>query len=244
MVKVLISNGLSIVVFDASFANRGAFEIFTQIINIGLHVVRGVLEMNDPGDIVELSCPGIEGRIRDNVLEMGRELQIPFFEFCSQEGDDAVSPDIFERLMIEIGFANPCSVEKGKPTHCGGEVNMDIPFEVSAEGMDGKKDTRKKPFLMCPIFDDGCCDKGDKVHKVTIQPEEVPEVFRQSKGNVLPGSSGKSVKTIFNPDVGSLLATGRTKSGFTAMGDFHTLGTRWADKLMVAKERRSAYEEF
>ena len=39
-------------------------------------------------------------------------------------------------------------------------------------------------------------------------------------------------------------AAGRAKSGFTAMRDFHALGTRWADKQMVAEERCSANEQF
>jgi len=41
---------------------------------------------------------------------------------------------------------------------------------------------------------------------MSIQPEEIPEFFRHGKGNMLPGSSGQGVKTIFDPDVSSLLA--------------------------------------
>jgi len=89
---------------------------------------------------------------------------------------------------------------------------MDIFFKVSAEGVNGKKDTREKPFLVCPVFDDGCGDKGDTVHKMPVQPKEIPEFFRHGKSNVLPGSLGKGVKTIFDPDVSSFLAAGWTKS--------------------------------
>lgn len=39
MVKVLIGNRFSIVVFDTGFTNRGAFEIFAKIVNIGFHVL-------------------------------------------------------------------------------------------------------------------------------------------------------------------------------------------------------------
>jgi hypothetical protein len=39
MVEVLIGDGFAIVVFDAGFTDRGAFEIFTKIVNIGLHIV-------------------------------------------------------------------------------------------------------------------------------------------------------------------------------------------------------------
>ena len=85
-------------------------------------------------------------------------------------------------------------------------------FKVSAEGMDSKKDTREKAFSFCPIFDDGCGDNGDTVDKMSIQPEVIPEFFWHGKGNMLPRSSGKGVKTIFDPDVSSLFAAGRTKS--------------------------------
>ena len=81
---------------------------------------------------------------------------------------------------------------------------MDILFEVSAKGMDGKKDTGKKSFSFRPLFNDVCCNEGNKVHKVAVKPEEVPEFGRHSKGNVLPGSFGKSVKAVFDPDVSSL----------------------------------------
>lgn len=108
--------------------------------------------------------------------------------------------------MIEVGFSNPLRMAGGKTACCGGEVYVDISFEVSAEGMDGKKDTREKPFLVCPIFDDRCGNKWNTVHKIPIQPEEIPEFFRHGKGNMLPGSFWQCVKTIFDPDVSSLLA--------------------------------------
>ncbi len=88
---------------------------------------------------------------------------------------------------------------------------MYVFFKISAEGMDGKIDTGEKPFPFCPIFDNGCGDKGNTVDKIPIQPKEVPEFIRHGKSNVLPGSCGKSVKTIFDPDVSSFLAAGWAK---------------------------------
>lgn len=81
---------------------------------------------------------------------------------------------------------------------------MDISFEVSAKGMYGKKDTGKKTFSFCPLFNDVCSNKRNKVHQVSVKPEEVPEFRRHSKGNVLPCSFGKDVKAIFDPYVSSL----------------------------------------
>lgn len=136
--------------------------------------------------------------------------------------------------MIKVRAPNP-SIPSGRKTSCaGGEVNMDISFKVSAECMYGKKDAGKKPFLVCPIFNDVCGNKRDTVHKVSIQPEEGPEVFWHSKGNMLPGSFGKGVKTVFDPYVSGLFATGRTESGFAAMRDFDAFGACRANKMMVS----------
>lgn len=146
--------------------------------------------------------------------------------------------------MIEVSLPDPLRMAGGKTACCGGEMDMDISFKVSAKGMDGKKDTRKKPLFERPIFNDGCRDEGNKVHEVAVKPEKDPEFLWHGKGNVLPGGFGKSIQAVFNPDIGCLLATGRAKSGFTAMRDFHTLGACWADKQMVTEKRRSANEEF
>lgn len=146
--------------------------------------------------------------------------------------------------MVEVGLPDPLRMAEGKSTCCGGEMDMDISFEVSAKGVDGKKDTGEKTLFERPIFNDGCSDEGDKVHEVAVKPEKDPEFCWHGKGDVLPGSFGKGIQAVFNPDVGCLLATGRTESGFAAMRNFHTLGACWADKQMVTKKRRSAYEEF
>jgi hypothetical protein len=133
---------------------------------------------------------------------------------------------------------------EGKSTCCGGEMDMDISFEVSAKGVDGKKDAREKTLFKRPIFNDGCSDEGNKVHEVAIKPEKDPEFCWHGKGNVLPGGFGEGIQAVFNPDVSGFFATGRTKSGFAAMRDLHTLGACWADKLVVTEKRCSAYEEF
>lgn len=46
--------------------------------------------------------------------------------------------------MIEVSFADPSGVARGKTPCSGREMDMDIPFEVSAKGMDSKKDTGKE----------------------------------------------------------------------------------------------------
>ena len=146
--------------------------------------------------------------------------------------------------MIEVSFLNPRGMAEGKTAGCGGEMDMDIPLEVSAKGVDGKKDTGEKTLVERPIFHDGSSDEGDKVHEVAVRPEKDPEFCWHGKGDVLPGGFGEGIQAVFNPDVGGFFSTGRTESGFAAMRDLHTPGACWADKQMVTEKRSSAYEKF
>ena len=146
--------------------------------------------------------------------------------------------------MIEVSFLNPRGMAEGKTAGCGGEMDMDIPLEVSAKGVDGKKDTGEKTLVERPIFHDGSSDEGDKVHEVAVQPEKDPEFCWHGKGDVLPGGFGEGIQAVFNPDIGGFFSTGRTESGFAAMRDLHTPGACGADKQMVTEKRSSAYEKF
>ena len=121
---------------------------------------------------------------------------------------------------------------------------MDILFEVSAKGVDGKEDTGKKPLSLSPLFDDICSNKGNEIHQRAVKPEEVPEFRRHGKGNVLPGSLGKGVEAVFDPDISGLLAAGRTESGLAAMRYFDTFRACGTAKKMVSEKGCSTYEEF
>lgn len=146
--------------------------------------------------------------------------------------------------MIEVSFPNPRGMAGGKSTGRSGEMDMDISFEVSAKGVDGKKDTGEKTLSERPIFNNSCSDEGDKVHEVAVQPEKDPKFCWHGKGDVLPGGFGEGIQAVFNPDVGGFFSTGRTESGFAAMRDLHTPGACGADKQMVTEKRSSAYEKF
>ena len=146
--------------------------------------------------------------------------------------------------MIEVSFPNPRGMAGGKSTGRSGEMDMDISFEVSAKGVDGKKDTGEKTLSERPIFNNSCSDEGDKVHEVAVQPEKDPEFCWHGKGDVLPGGFGEGIQAVFNPDIGGFFSTGRTESGFAAMRDLHTPGACGADKQMVTEKRSSAYEKF
>lgn len=39
VIKILKGNGITVIEFDSGFTNGRAFEVFTEILDIGLHVV-------------------------------------------------------------------------------------------------------------------------------------------------------------------------------------------------------------
>ena len=88
--------------------------------------------------------------------------------------------------MIEVCLVNPGFIEEVRPACRGGK--MDIPFKVSAKGVDGEKDTGKKTPFECQVFNDGCSDVGNKVHEIAVKPEKDPEFRRHG--------SGKGVKLV------------------------------------------------
>lgn len=60
MVEVFIGNGCAVIEFNTGFTKRGAFDIFAKIVNIGFHVIRLCVEMNNPRGVIELGSPGIK----------------------------------------------------------------------------------------------------------------------------------------------------------------------------------------
>lgn len=57
MVEVLEGNRLAIIGFDACFTDWRAFDVFAEVCDIGLEVIRLVIEMNDPSFLIELVQP-------------------------------------------------------------------------------------------------------------------------------------------------------------------------------------------
>lgn len=57
VVEVLEGNRLAIIGFDACFTDWRAFDVFAEVCDIGLEVIRLVIEMNDPSFLIELVQP-------------------------------------------------------------------------------------------------------------------------------------------------------------------------------------------
>lgn len=157
------------------------------------------------------------------------------FKFGSQEIDNFVSPHIFERGVIEVSTFDPGIISKRKTTYSSRQMDMNITFQVSTEGMDSQIDTGYKSLIVGQILDNISCYKRDFVHKVAIDPEEVPESSWHGKSNMLPCSIRERVEAIFNPVISGFFTTGWTESGFTGMRCLDGFAAGITDKEMVSK---------
>ena len=74
--------------------------------------------------------------------------------------------------MVEVGVGNPLLVIEGKAAGGGGEVDMEIAFEVSPEGVNGQEDAGQEVMLSGKPFDDVGGERWKDVKEMAIGPEE------------------------------------------------------------------------
>lgn len=74
--------------------------------------------------------------------------------------------------MVEIGVGNPLLAIEGKATGGGGEMDMEIPFEVSSEGVNGQEDAGQEVMLSGKPFDDVGGEWRKGVQEMAIRPKE------------------------------------------------------------------------
>lgn len=74
--------------------------------------------------------------------------------------------------MVEVGVGYPRSVIEGKTAGGGGQVDMEIAFEVSPKGVNGQEDARQEVMLSGKPFDDVGGDRWEEVKEMAIDPEE------------------------------------------------------------------------
>jgi hypothetical protein len=155
-----------------------------------------------------------------------------------------ISPHFFEGVVIEIGVRDPAVMCKGETAEGAGEMDVEIAFKVSAESMDCEINSRYKSFLQRQLFNDACGDSRGFIHEVAVDPEEIPKDIRHGEGDMLPFGVGKSVKTVFYPDVGSFFTAGRAEPGLAGVRDFNAVSAFGADSEVIAEERSSANHDF
>ena len=145
---------------------------------------------------------------------------------------------------MKIGIWFPGLAIESQPADGGGEMDMEITFEVATESMIGRVDTRNEMLLSSKVFNDVGRDRSKFVEKPAIEPEERLKMIRQGESNVLPSGVGESVKGGFDPVIRILFPAGGTKAGFAGMRCLELVEAFWADKDMPAKQRGPTGKHF
>ena len=104
--------------------------------------------------------------------------------------------------MMEISFAPPSLIIQGQTAGGGGEMDVEIAFEIAAESVVGKIDTRDEVILGGELFNDVGGKGNDFIKEMAIEPEEGLKFKRQSPCDMLPSGVRERIKSGFDPIVG------------------------------------------
>ncbi len=81
------------------------------------------------------------------MLQVRGEFEFSLLEFFSQQSDHLVFPHFFDGVVIEISIFDPGIFGKRKSAYGGGEMDMDVSFQVSAEGMQRQINSGDEAFF-------------------------------------------------------------------------------------------------
>jgi hypothetical protein len=123
-------------------------------------------------------------------------------------------------------------------------MDVDVKFQVSAEGVECHEDAGLKALLFGEFQDELGRQARDTGEQFSVDGKEVPEFAGHGEGDVLPGGLRQGVQRGLDPVVGGFFAAGGAESGFAGMGDFLLGITGWAGQDMEAEKGGSADEEF
>jgi hypothetical protein len=242
MVEIVIGDGSAVIMGDSGFPDGRTFEIFTKVVDGKFMIVGLLVKMDDPGLAVEVGHPRAEGGMGFDMFQVRRHFQGAVFGGGLQEGDELIFPEFFEGDVLEVAVF-PSRAVRRETTGSSREMEMDIEFQVSAEGMERQIDAGQKALLFGQRDNEVRRDSGYFIQELSIDGEEVPEFLGHGESDMLPGSVGQSIPGGFNPVVGGFFTTGGTESGLAGMGDFFGGEARGAGEEMKAKKSGSADEE-
>lgn len=243
-------DGLTVIRIDSGFSERRFFEIFAEIVDGYFGVVLSFLQVDDPGFLIMLVEPFVEG---GQIFKMVSDLRIGDelvgFELVSEEVNHLVSPHALDHQVVDgcaidifFGF-----IDREPADGCA-EMDVNIKFEVPAIRVKSEKNAREIVFAIFAFFTDIEDNVGgqawDEAEELSIGSEEVPEFIRHGEGDVLIADVWESVESGVDPGVSSRFATRGAESGFAGVWDFFIRDTIVTDIEVKPEKRGSAGEQF
>lgn len=239
---------MTVIRIDSGFSERRFFEIFSEIVGSYFGVVLSFLQVDDPGFLIMLVEPFVEGgQVFKMVCDLRVGDELVGFELISEEVNHLVSPHALDHQVVDgcavdifFGFIDRESADGGA------EMDVDIKFEVPAVRVKSEKNAREIVFAIFAFFADIEDNVGgqtwDEAEELSIGSEEVPKFIRHGEGDVLIADVWESVESHVDPGVSSRFAARGAESGFAGVWDFFIRDTIVADKEVKPEERGSAGE--
>lgn len=234
-VLVAEGDGGAIEGLDAVFGQDGAFAIAAHVTNCGTDILEAVAKEDVPFFLVELGEVGIEGVVITDGAVEGRGLQTASLEEFFEGLQDGIAPHGANAGVVEVGVGDPAVLLFGETAAGDDDVEVGIPFEIAAEGVEDREDARPVSALLGEGEQgvvQGLEEGVECGFAVELNP--VPQFAGQGKDEVLIGHIQEFRQGLLDPAIGGGLAAGGTEAGFAGVGNAAGEGTLGAAVFFVA----------
>ena len=198
--------------------------------------------MHDPVLLVMAVQPAVEG---GPVWALGfqrrRQCQLPPVPGCSKQVNDGIAPLGHQGCAAEVqGF--PAFTIRGDSAPGHRQVNVDVPGQAAAKGMQDGKDPHEYLLFFTNFQDHPGRQPGQVIEQVTVVTEQFPECIWHGEGDVLPGAIGHHGLLLLHPLIGEFLATRGTEPAFAGERHVFTKLTVRVAALVYRDTANVAYE--
>ena len=167
----------------------------------------------------------------------------------AQGADEVVAPHLLQCAMghqpAVAVRADPAAAVQGQSTLGDQQVQVGMPLQVAAEGVQHRHDAQTHAMLL-PRPLSQRRDSGAEQQVQGRRPAEIehtPQMSRDCQNEVMVRHVEQVVEHTCSPAVCGVLATGGTKAGLAGVGDHLDALALWAGVQMAAQSRRTAGED-
>ena len=199
---------------QAVHGDHRTLQVTPQVMNVAFSVGTGFGKMHDPVLLVMAVQPAVEG---GPVWALGfqrrRQCQLPPVPGCSKQVNDGIAPLGHQGCAAEVqGF--PAFTIRGDSAPGHRQVNVGVPGQAAAKGMQDGKDPHEYLLFFTNFQDHPGRQPGQVIEQVTVVTEQFPECIWHGEGDVLPGAIGHHGLLLLHPLIGEFLATRGTEPAF------------------------------
>jgi hypothetical protein len=204
---------LTVEASDTVLGKDGAFRIASDIADAEARVEKRGSDVGVPGEGPQAFDPAGEFRVGAEVGRGAREAELAELVSCSEAGDDLVLPPFLQSAVMHqepwIG-GDPSGAIKAQAARSDDQVDVRMPFQIGAEGMDDSDDAHPHSFdVTSPLLDgfDGGAHEEVEADS-SVHSEELTKLPRRGQDEVVIGDVEKLAEYTVGPDIGGVFAAG------------------------------------